>query len=316
MLLEDGRLNPQPSAHHDALEWAIFGGHTDTAKVLLNSGKVDPSLHDNTAIKTAARQGRSEIVDLLLNDGKVNPAASHNFAIINAVKQNHIDIVKMMLKDPRVIKEGNLGVTLRDAASNGNLEMTKLLLSSKEVNPAWDNYAALKTAVIKNNYDIVQLMLADDRVILQDLFSRGYEFTRNINYYNDLLVWGSETGNQKIVDFFLKKVSPDYLDNQAIKIAAKNGHFSIVKSLLADPRVDASANNNEAIKLAKQSADEASSRITNILKAPLDGSDSAVPLSDRHLFAIQLASKNEYEKIINLLRNNPKVKSKIIFGKE
>jgi hypothetical protein len=42
------------------------------------------------------------------------------------------------------------------------------------------------------------------------------------------------------------------MDNHAIKKASENGHTDVVKLLLADPRVDPSAEANYAIRMARQ----------------------------------------------------------------
>jgi ankyrin repeat protein len=46
------------------------------------------------------------------------------------------------------------------------------------------------------------------------------------------------------------RVDPSADDNCAIRLASKNGHFEVVKLLLNDPRGDPSAYNNYANRLA------------------------------------------------------------------
>ena len=46
------------------------------------------------------------------------------------------------------------------------------------------------------------------------------------------------------------RVDPSSRDNEAIRESSSNGHFTVVKLLLADPRVDPTAKYNEAISSA------------------------------------------------------------------
>lgn len=57
-------------------------------------------------------------------------------------------------------------------------------------------------------------------------------------------------GDVGTISRLLRTEDPSANNNEAIRMAAKNGHIEIVYLLLQDPRVDPSANNNEAIAWA------------------------------------------------------------------
>jgi hypothetical protein len=49
-----------------------------------------------------------------------------------------------------------------------------------------------------------------------------------------------------------KRVDPSAIDNYAFRLACANGHLAVVERLLQDERVDPSASNNDAICVAAE----------------------------------------------------------------
>eukprot|EP00163_Fabomonas_tropica_P016027 TRINITY_DN2892_c0_g1_i19.p2 TRINITY_DN2892_c0_g1~~TRINITY_DN2892_c0_g1_i19.p2 ORF type:complete len:122 (-),score=4.30 TRINITY_DN2892_c0_g1_i19:270-635(-) len=54
---------------------------------------IDPSVNNNRAILSAARNGHLELCTVLLRDERVDPSAQDNRAIIEAARNGHSDIV-------------------------------------------------------------------------------------------------------------------------------------------------------------------------------------------------------------------------------
>ena len=81
---------------------AIRAGAIKIITKLLNDPRVDPTAHDNFAIKYASGYasgyGQTEIVRLLLNDPRVDPSANDNDAIKLASEHGHTEIVKLLKK--------------------------------------------------------------------------------------------------------------------------------------------------------------------------------------------------------------------------
>ena len=75
-------------------------GKTDIVKSLLPH--IDPSAHNNYAIRLASRFGHLEIVKILLQDSRVDPSAFNNYAIQWASENGHLEVVKFLLQDSRV----------------------------------------------------------------------------------------------------------------------------------------------------------------------------------------------------------------------
>src|SRR3972149_2665922 len=69
----------------------------------------------------------------------------------------------------------------------------------------------------------------------------------------DLKVY-AEKGDSEVVELLLvdPRVDPSANDNNAIRFASENGCDKVVKLLLTDPRVDPSADNNYAIRFASR----------------------------------------------------------------
>lgn len=99
-----------------------------------------------------------------------------------------------------------------------------------------------------------------------------------------------------ITDF---RVDRSAADNYAIRVASQRGYIEIVKVLLADPDVDPSADSNYAIRLASQNGH------TDIVKLLLG--DERVNPADKNNEAIRLAAENGHTDIIELLSDHRRV---------
>jgi hypothetical protein len=57
------------------------------------------------------------------------------------------------------------------------------------------------------------------------------------------------------------RVDPSAADNYAIRMASRNGHFLVVQLLLKDPRVDPSADDNYAIRASSENGHASIARL-------------------------------------------------------
>ena len=89
------------------------------------------------------------------------------------------------------------------------------------------------------------------------------------------------------------KVDPSADNNRAIRFTSQNGHLEIVKLLLANDKVDPSADNNYAIRLASLNGH---SEIVKLLLA----NDKVDPSADNN-YAIAWASRNGHLEVVKLL---------------
>lgn len=134
-------------------------------RLLLRSGRVDPSARNNYAIRKASESGDLLTVMLLLGDDRVDPTARNNYAIRMASSNGHATVVHVLLADRRVVDPAaSDNYAIRHAAQKGHTKIVQRLLNSGRVDPsAVDNYA-LKAASAFGYAEIVQMLLEDPRV--------------------------------------------------------------------------------------------------------------------------------------------------------
>jgi len=121
-----------------------------------------------------------------------------------------------------------------------------------------------------------------------------------INFHNALLY---ATGVEHYVKFLLScsRVDPSADNNYAIRLASYNGHDKVVALLLADSsgRVDPSAKDNYAMIWASRNGHD---KVVALLLF-----DPRVDASAENNEAIQAASVWGYDKVVTLLLNDPRV---------
>jgi hypothetical protein len=95
------------------------------------------------------------------------------------------------------------------------------------------------------------------------------------------------------------RVNPAAHDNNAILVASEKGCDSVVKLLLADPRVNPTANDDEAIRMASQ---EGHDLVVKLLLADPRVNPAA---QDNH--AVKIASQRGHDSVLKLLLPDPRV---------
>nr|QBK91392.1 MAG: ankyrin repeat protein [Pithovirus LCPAC302] len=138
IFIKDPRLNIRYGKkfidkNSKALFMAVFGEHLEVLKILLDDGRVDPSAHDNFAIRLASGNGYTEMVKLLLKDSRVDPSADNNEAIEKASENGYVEVVKLLLKDLRVDPSANNNKSIFTANLQRHKDVVKLLLDDPRV---------------------------------------------------------------------------------------------------------------------------------------------------------------------------------------
>lgn len=88
-----------------AMCYAAQFGHAPVLKLLLEDGRADPTVDDNTPMKIAVMHGFVSVLDALLMDGRADPTADDNLLIRSAVRRGkQSDVVKALMRDHRVRK--------------------------------------------------------------------------------------------------------------------------------------------------------------------------------------------------------------------
>lgn len=132
VLLQKGKLDPSIN-NNSIIHYAASRGYIDIVKILLADPRVDPSDRNNRAIISASERGHTEVVKLLLNDTRVNVSDNNNEAIILASKYHHDDIVKIVLDHIRLditeVEYRELVKTITNHISLRNILMNGLVIS-------------------------------------------------------------------------------------------------------------------------------------------------------------------------------------------
>jgi ankyrin repeat protein len=189
-----------------------------------------------------------------------------------------------------------------EACRNGQVEAVKKFLSDPDINPAYEMEQGFVAAFGCENITITLLLLADPRVNPPNHMKRR------------VFSWACERGDVKVVTRLLSDPSSclgrlhymDYEDkhilHRGFQSACYEGHVDIVNLLILDPRVDPTAESNEAlISACKRGWVEVVKRIL------LDPSVDPTGPNDEPLIA---AHENLHTDILKVLLADPRVESK------
>ncbi|WP_349967021.1 ankyrin repeat domain-containing protein [Wolbachia endosymbiont of Armadillidium arcangelii] len=239
-LLNKGvNVNEQNALLHTPLHLAAGAGHEEIVEILIREGNADKDVLDtrnHAAIHYAVNNKKLEVVKLLSNLGaNVNVAGSGRNAMklsslhVAISSSNYderdlcLDIVRCLINAP------NAGVNLQDYENKTplhyaeRLKTVEVLLTREDIDPLIkdDNgktpFCCAKEA---NRLDIVKILV-----------SNRYGTDKN-----SLLHLAARKGYADLIDSILGEgVEIDVVDESGktgIYVAAKQGHFSVVKLLL------------------------------------------------------------------------------------
>jgi ankyrin repeat protein len=166
----------------------------------------------------------------------------------------------------------------------GNFNSCKLLLSDPRVNPIINNDWCFQIACQKGYFELCQILIETGK---SDP-SVDENFPIRIASLN---------GHSKIVEFLIKEccdqVDPAAVNNEALRNAVMNNHYSIVCILLLDPRVDHRVDNYFCLRIAAEKG------YNEIFRLLLPISDPSIDLN----FPIRVAAAKGYVEILKLLLN-------------
>jgi len=168
LLLEDGAV-----VDSETFACACSNGCTEIVRLLLGPEHgIDPSAHNNVALRNACYYGHTEIVRLLLDlplDRGVDPAAHFNAAFRAACYNKQIEIVHMLLDlpldrgvDPSARDNEALQHACSRAYSSGHTEIVRLLLAlplERGVDPSARDNAAFMLARVYGCTENARLLL-------------------------------------------------------------------------------------------------------------------------------------------------------------
>lgn len=225
------------------LSWAAACGYDDVVKLLLNSGKANPSWlsHGNrTPLSLAAASGCEGTVKVLLSHHDVNVEAADEMERVPlawAARGGHEAVVRLLLEAWTPTGE-DLMIPLQDAIESGNEAVVELLVSVAEADPDWAEGCmygerVLHEAAEKGDVAIVRRILRSGAIDID---------AQNENGRTPLMI-AAERGHGDVVEMLLRmpKLRPQFRDRQlrtALSRAAQNGEEDIVNLLLENRKVE------------------------------------------------------------------------------
>ncbi|KAI9339310.1 ankyrin repeat-containing domain protein [Obelidium mucronatum] len=293
LLLENPKYFNPCCEDNRPLRMASSLGHTDVVKMLLRQSPTlvldDTCSGNNVGFETAATAESKHLSMAktftstdLHHHPSVDPSAQDNQAIKKAAEMGYPQIIQLLLTDTRV---GAYNDALELACENGHTEIVQLLLSIDTVDPATDDNYPLILASLSGHADIVSLLLETGKT---DPSARDdYAF-----------IGACAFGCLDVARLLIALVDPAADYNRAIRDASANGLVDIVDLLLKDERVDASAEENWAIRYASSVCP----RVVRLLLA-----DAKVDPSACDNEAIREAAENGMAEIIPLLLGDDRV---------
>jgi ankyrin repeat protein len=189
VLLKDRRINP--SVHQNtAVMASIKRNHLEVLKLLLQDDRVNPMDHEQQVILTAVYCGSPEVIRMLLEHPLVDPTFGSNHLLTLAVARKRKDIVQILLQDSRIDPSIHSSEILVIASHTRDAAMVKLLLDDNRVDPRTQHCSPLRIAASLGDVEMVKILMAHPTMTRDDL-SVVYEIARQYNHV-------------KILDFVLQ----------------------------------------------------------------------------------------------------------------
>ena len=257
LLLADARVSP-----HRALRAAIRNQNDEVMRTLLADPRVDPTEDGYEALCCAARWGCARICAMLLGDARVDVDAKHA-ALRIAAKYGHASVVSLVLADPdphicpssveagpTVDFSGSLNDceiqgadALQLAAEYGRADVIRVLLQDPRV-LLDEQYFVMQSAIVHNHAAALAALLADPRV---DPSEWAVKLLAEASAFD-----GDGDGGTSMLSQLLAhpRVNPAARDNELVRSLARRYDATERSAalVLADPRVDPSAQHNAAVK--------------------------------------------------------------------
>jgi ankyrin repeat protein len=151
------RLNIVP-CNSKQFEWACWNKYMDIIQEVINKSFESTNIYDK-GLYVCVLEGNIALVKLILSTGKTDPSYDYNKCVNIAINKNFVEIIEMLLSDPRVDPSMNGHRCLCSAVRNQNEKLVKILLSDKRIDPSLRNYMALGVARKTRNKNIIKLLV-------------------------------------------------------------------------------------------------------------------------------------------------------------
>jgi hypothetical protein len=258
------QTKPSVNDMHDSLACAASNGHSDIVAFLLAwrgpAGEwIDATANRNAAVSWAILDGRTETTKLLLdwqgpNGERVDPTTERR--IETAARDGFTDTVMLLFDDPRIDYQARFRAFLQ-AVTQGQVSTVCRMLAwrgpnGEYVDPTHERCSARHRAIGYGRAQVLEVLLAWRG-------PNGEHVNQNATEESLFLDFGRAATRLGVDAVKLVKLitsdpmfNPGYSDSIVIGWAAHHGYTEALERFLDDPRVDATASDNYAIKQANQ----------------------------------------------------------------
>ena len=168
-------------------------GDVVSAEFFLLFTDTDPTVMENSALRSASTNGKTALVELLLKDERMMPMmvllSSPNVrrysSIHFAADNGHADIVELLI-DAGADPSSEDDLALRVASSAGHTDVVRLLLEQKQVDPSALHNWALQAAIAHGHAGVLTLLLNCPKVD-PDVGTRSAIITAHKENHRDVL---------------------------------------------------------------------------------------------------------------------------------
>eukprot|EP01118_Nematostelium_gracile_P006599 TRINITY_DN2121_c0_g5_i1.p1 TRINITY_DN2121_c0_g5~~TRINITY_DN2121_c0_g5_i1.p1 ORF type:complete len:393 (-),score=78.12 TRINITY_DN2121_c0_g5_i1:34-1167(-) len=154
LLLENEKVDPTVH-NNEAIRMASERENVKILKRLLQDPRVDPSDFKNDAIKIASQYGNPEAVNIILQDPRVDPSDSDNKALCLAVRS--LKVVNRLLQDARVCVTVEV---IEAACKYGTVDVLDRLLEVSKFEPK-DYPNGIVKAIECYRFELVKRLLQE-----------------------------------------------------------------------------------------------------------------------------------------------------------
>ncbi|TAQ91338.1 hypothetical protein B7494_g305 [Chlorociboria aeruginascens] len=247
------------------------------------------------ALEVASKGGHSSIIRLLLDSG-AKVAAHGGNAIIQAASKGHIEILKLLIvnfeeeaKNDKYLLSAVFLDSLVEGAENGKAEVVRIILEKRgsfKVNNSFFA-AAIETALIQ------AADVGSENVINRLLEERSHHDNIRDEDGASLLEIAAANGHFTVVkSLILKGSNLEDFGHSALSLAAESDHLTIVK-LLLEEGVALSFSNLRDLEILQKAVENGYGEITNLLLAHINQGTYGESLSR--------AAKDGDVSVVNLL---------------
>ncbi|KAJ3216417.1 hypothetical protein HDU67_009471 [Dinochytrium kinnereticum] len=198
-----------------AIKRAAVAGRVEMVKVLLQKGKICPSIEDNTLLLSASKHGHCDLVRMLLDCPTIRLAGNFNSAFVNAAGCGQINVMSIFLEKRLAdINECGEEAILRAIRFGCSFQVIKKILDAITVDRQKVIKSALECACFLPSLEIAEKLLELDEAA--DLDNPLLESAKNGQTSTVTLILMKEAATALAIDVLWRAYTQASCNNHSI----------------------------------------------------------------------------------------------------